>query len=240
MIGNIPTVFSHRGSGFNLPENTAEAFRKAIQVGAIGIKTDVRTTRDGVLVLSHDPFTEPDEAPLEIARTDFGELRRHGRGNGAPILRLDEALDLFGDESLWDLEIRVPGIENLIMETVRDFKLGNRVLLSSFDAKIISNIKAVAPRVTTGLVMGVNSSGESVWKRFMHVILPRLIASRANVWITHKTLCYEYLVHIAHSNGIQVWSWPVNSEGDVSRCLRYAVDGLITETPEFIFNYLDQ
>ena len=47
-------VIAHRGDHIDVPENTLAAYEKAIEHGADFIETDLRTTRDGELVIMHD------------------------------------------------------------------------------------------------------------------------------------------------------------------------------------------
>lgn len=49
-----PRLYAHRGAAVELPENTLEAFRRALDVGANAIETDCHVTRDGHVVLAHD------------------------------------------------------------------------------------------------------------------------------------------------------------------------------------------
>ena len=48
------TVIAHRGNHVNTPENTLLAYDEAIRVGADYIEVDIRTTKDGQLVVMHD------------------------------------------------------------------------------------------------------------------------------------------------------------------------------------------
>lgn len=50
---SIPQIIAHRGYSAKFPENTLNAFKHAIDVGAHAIETDVHLSRDGVAVLSH-------------------------------------------------------------------------------------------------------------------------------------------------------------------------------------------
>lgn len=50
----------HRGARGLAPENTLAAFRKAIEIGVTTIETDMAVTSDGAIVISHDPFLNPD------------------------------------------------------------------------------------------------------------------------------------------------------------------------------------
>ncbi|KAL7824150.1 PLC-like phosphodiesterase [Trichoderma gracile] len=52
---SLPQAIAHRGFKALLPENSMAAFRKAVEVGAHALETDVHLSKDGVVVLSHDP-----------------------------------------------------------------------------------------------------------------------------------------------------------------------------------------
>ena len=49
-----PIAFAHRGARAHAPENTLEAFRLGLKLGATGLESDVWVTSDGVPVLDHD------------------------------------------------------------------------------------------------------------------------------------------------------------------------------------------
>ncbi|UKZ46511.1 hypothetical protein TrVGV298_000716 [Trichoderma virens] len=51
----IPQTIAHRGFRASFPENSMAAFRAAVEVGAHALETDVHLSKDGVVVLSHDP-----------------------------------------------------------------------------------------------------------------------------------------------------------------------------------------
>ena len=51
---NKLVVIAHRGDHMEVPENTLAAYEKAIELGADFIETDLRTTKDGQLVIMHD------------------------------------------------------------------------------------------------------------------------------------------------------------------------------------------
>ena len=50
----------HRGARGLAPENTLAAFARALEIGVTTLETDLAVTKDGVLVLSHDPVLNPD------------------------------------------------------------------------------------------------------------------------------------------------------------------------------------
>lgn len=53
--GQPPLVVAHRGASGYLPEETLEAYARAIELGADMIEMDLVSTKDGVLITRHDP-----------------------------------------------------------------------------------------------------------------------------------------------------------------------------------------
>ena len=49
-----PLTIAHRGHSIAVPENTLEAYRRAIDLGVDMIECDVNRTKDGELVMIHD------------------------------------------------------------------------------------------------------------------------------------------------------------------------------------------
>ncbi|HEX2076032.1 MAG TPA: glycerophosphodiester phosphodiesterase [Geodermatophilus sp.] len=94
-------VIGHRGTptGPRSSENTLPALRAALEAGADGFEIDVRATRDGVLVLCHDPDlgrvlgTGAGTGPV-VARSTAAALRALRLPHGARVPILGEALDL--------------------------------------------------------------------------------------------------------------------------------------------------
>ena len=52
--GGGPVIVAHRGAMSERPENTMAAFGRAVELGAGVVEVDVRSTRDGRLVVLHD------------------------------------------------------------------------------------------------------------------------------------------------------------------------------------------
>jgi glycerophosphoryl diester phosphodiesterase len=51
-------ISAHRGNASSAPENTLAAFKNALKAGAHFIEVDVRTTKDGILMIMHDANLE--------------------------------------------------------------------------------------------------------------------------------------------------------------------------------------
>src|SRR6478609_1566660 len=50
----LTIVYAHRGAAAERPENTLPSFRRALELGADALETDVHLTADGEIVASHD------------------------------------------------------------------------------------------------------------------------------------------------------------------------------------------
>ena len=76
MTGSVQAldIQGHRGARGLAPENTLAAFARALSVGVTTLELDCAITRDGVVVVSHDPALNPD-----LTRTPDGQwLSRPG------------------------------------------------------------------------------------------------------------------------------------------------------------------
>src|SRR5262245_52566489 len=68
-VYNRPLVIAHRGGAAESTENTIDAFRLAVRLGADVIETDIRLTRDGVVVVYHDDYFGRVEGLVPAQRT---------------------------------------------------------------------------------------------------------------------------------------------------------------------------
>ena len=94
-------LFAHRGFTLHQPENSLGALTAAIDLGLDGSEVDLRTTRDGRIVLLHDAGLERTSNCRGLVRDMTWEqvrgcrLRdRQGRLTGQRVPLLEQALDL--------------------------------------------------------------------------------------------------------------------------------------------------
>jgi len=78
---NVKQVIAHRGASAERPENTLASTRRAIETGATAIEADVRTTKDGQLILSHDATLDRmTSGSGPIAERTLAELKQFDAG----------------------------------------------------------------------------------------------------------------------------------------------------------------
>lgn len=76
LLGGCATRFDlqgHRGARGLAPENSLPAFAKALEIGVDTLEMDTGVTKDGVVVVTHDPLLNPD-----IARKDGKWIAQKG------------------------------------------------------------------------------------------------------------------------------------------------------------------
>ncbi|HEY5960171.1 MAG TPA: glycerophosphodiester phosphodiesterase family protein, partial [Polyangiaceae bacterium] len=110
-----PFLYAHRGANREFPENTIEAFRRAVELGADVLELDIHPTKDGVFVVSHDDSGARNAGnPARIGDRDWSEVRAWDagwgfedepgshpfRGKDCRIPRFDAVLEMFHDMPL--------------------------------------------------------------------------------------------------------------------------------------------
>jgi len=94
-------ISAHRGENGIFPENTIAGFQEAVRLGASQIEFDVRRTKDGRLVIMHDPTVDRttngtgrvNELTFEEIRTLDAGIKKGDRFSGTKIPTFEEALD---------------------------------------------------------------------------------------------------------------------------------------------------
>jgi len=225
-----PLVLAHRGARRRAPENTLEAFAVAKELGADGVELDVRRTREGELVLLHDPT--PPGGPV-LATLSLAEVRA-----GFPAIpTLAEALDVCLG-ILVNVEIKnLPWEEDFdatesIADRVVDLlaaRGGNdRVLVSSFHLPTVDRVHEREPALPTAFLF---LAGMDL------VDVVDLSADRGHTAV-HPDLralggpeAHEFVDH-AHDRGLDVNVWTVNEPADMARLAELGVDALVTDVPD--------
>ncbi len=245
----MPVLYAHRGASAELPENTLEAFHRALAVGATALETDVHRTRDGHVVISHDPTgaraagvpTRIRDATLaEVKSWDVGSgphVRELGRAAGARFTMptLEEALSaLPGVPFNVDIKQHDEATARAVVSAVRRANAAPRVLLASFDARTVRHVRQLEYEGPTGL-----GQGEVVRLLALPSPILRLfpLGGRAAQIPTHAgpvRLDRRALIDKAHRLGIQVHYWTINTAPEAERLLGLGADAIMTDDPAAI------
>ena len=160
-----PILLAHRGLTRHAPENTLPAFAAAIAL-EMAIELDVYQTRDGHLIVIHDPTVDrttngsgrvSDLTLAEIRKLDAGQWF-HVRFAGLQVPTLDEVLQLIGQRQrrpVWialNMKLLSPGIEEKIVRLVEKHKLLSQVFAFGQPPESSRRFKRANPKLKTTVV----------------------------------------------------------------------------------------
>jgi glycerophosphoryl diester phosphodiesterase len=254
-------VHGHRGARAVLPENTIPAFEYAIEQGVDAIEMDVAVTKDDVLVISHDPVFNPEicrgaDGSKVIRELTFQELRRWDCGSlvnphfpkqkpvpNTHIPALEQVLALaHRGNFLFNIEAKIskdkpqytPSPErfaDLLLQAIDRHNLRPRVIVQSFDFRILHAMKALAPDIRLAALDEDEKLGDFV-----------AVARSVGVKIIapEKGMVTPSRVVAAHEAGLQVIPWTANSPQDWDAMTAAGVDGIISDDPAELIAYLKQ
>lgn len=251
-------VHGHRGARARFPENTLPAFIHAIEAGADYIELDVLATADDVLVACHDPilrrrkFRGPGGLGV-VREMTFEQLRQWDAGSrrsrlfrrqtampGTPIPALEEVLALAPrGEFGFNVEVKsipakpdlTPAPERyaeLLVRAICGHGLQHRVIIQSFDYRVLEAVRRLDPALAL--------AGLCAYRTRDFVAVAR--ASGARIVSPYHRTVTRARVEAAHAEGIQVIPWTANRPRDWRRLISAGVDGIITDAPACLIEYL--
>src|SRR5690242_12223215 len=139
-----PLRIAHRGMPRLARENTLPSFALALEAGAQGIELDVHATRDGAVVVHHDPALTNG---MVIADSTVGVIRS---ASDAAVPTLGEVCEHVRGRAELFVEIKGAGIERLVLETMRRYR--GSFAIHSFDHAMIARIHAIDPSIRLGVL----------------------------------------------------------------------------------------
>lgn len=217
-----PSVIAHRGASGYEYENSRAAFRRAVMLDADGVELDVHATRDGGIVVHHDPEI-PGVGP--IAELSLAEARRARIRNGETLPLLTEVLELVGERDVWvELKSLPPAHDQCLLEVLDRGPAPERYAVHSFDHRIVFRLGELRPSLRRGILL-------SAYLRDPVSVMRSVGAT--TLWQEWQQVDQE-LVNRVHEAGCAVVAWTVNELGDLDRMVRLGVDGLCGNYPDRI------
>jgi glycerophosphoryl diester phosphodiesterase len=239
MATEAPTklrLVGHKGADLIVPGNTVESFRAAVEAGVDTIEFDVLWLQDGHLPLEQ-------RAPLVVAH-DWADAER-----GTP-LALTEALDVFLEPPLdrveIDLDIKLPGREEEIVDALRERGLMERAMVSTQELYSLGRILQLAPELRRGWTYPkvTKDWNAKPWAKpmlpaalaMMRYRLPGLAAEKLTqieveaMWVYHP-LVSARLARICKLAGVELIAWTVDDEKRMRQLLAAGVTGLCSNDP---------
>ena len=229
-------IWAHRGASGYVPENTLEAFQKAVEMKADGVELDVQMTKDGELVVIHDEkvdrvsdgtgyvkdYTCRELQALDVSRPipDYGTVH---------IPTLAQVLEELRPTGLTvNIECKTgiffyPGLEEKMVRLVENMGMVERIWCSSFNHESVLRVQKLCPEMKTGFLIGDVMVDVADY------------AKRHGVQALHPALYHmqdEGLAERCRKNGLALHVWTVNEKEQIRKLAMAGVDAVITNYPD--------
>ncbi|MEM6499874.1 MAG: glycerophosphodiester phosphodiesterase [Pseudomonadota bacterium] len=278
----------HRGARGVLPENTIPSFQNAIAAGSDCLELDIAMTKDGKIVITHDPVLSTDIVRKDgawvsgntaiksltyeqLRAYDVGRLRpgsryarRFPKQEASDGVRMPLLADLLalpeakGNPTLcFDIEIKTapdaedltfsPGrIADTVIAVIDEAVVRKRSRIRSFDWRGLVHVKKKAPDIPLAFLtasrswldnLQVGQTGKSPWlggidiDDFAGSPAKAIKHLGGEIWAPYYKDLSKEEIELAHSLGLKVIVWTVNSETAMQRLLSLGVDGITTDYP---------
>ena len=135
---------------------------------------------------------------------------------------------------------------SLILKDIDTHKLEDRIIISSFDWRILYELKKQNPRILRGFItlqQDLSTTKKNIYENSPWMaknysldqlfLIPNIIKSlEGHVWSAFYRDVTKQNVELAHKHGLATCVWTVNREQDIIRMIEYGVDGIITDYPK--------
>lgn len=231
-------IIAHRGASRAEPENTLRAFDLAIRQGVQMIELDLHVTSDGHVVVIHDP--ELDHTTDLSGRVDemtLEQVRKANAGKGERVPTLEETLDLTMGRVRLYLEIKDPRAADKTLRQIRMRGCEAGCMLASFDIQLMRRLGEEVRDIELGIILGNETFNPVVrWREAFPWIALRNI--RYDVLCMQVELCYGMLARRIKASGKKLYVWTADDEKVFERMISYGVDGIVTNEPDRLIEYL--
>jgi glycerophosphoryl diester phosphodiesterase len=241
----------HKGADAIRPGNTLESFAAAVEAGVDVIELDVLRPREDFA--SADGWRNAPAGPVAspggqlLVAHDWGDARRRRP------LTLAQVLDALSrpplDAISFDLDLKIAGREDEVVNALRERGLTERAMVSTMELPSLHALAELAPELRRGWTLPkVGRDWSRVrWARLPVLVgsaslrarLPRSIRRQAPrlgvwaVWVYHSVITPR-IVAAAHGAGVQVVAWTVDDVARMRELAALGVDGICTNDPRLL------
>jgi len=214
-------LLGHRGARLYAPENTIPAFDLALDHGADGFEFDVRCTRSKESIICHDrKFNR-----MVVRSRTLEQIHAKCSVDGKPPC-LEDVLERYSRSAFLNIEVKVRGMEQVVVQAVKQFPPHRGYFISSFLPSVVRKLHAL----DRSLVLGAIS------KSYWH--LRRWKALPVSHVIPHYKLLTPKLVEELHTAGKTVITWTVNDPRKMLQATEMGVDGIISDDTKLLVETL--
>ncbi len=232
-------ITGHRGNPAALPENTLPSFQNAIDIGVDWLETDVRITRDGRLVLSHDAdMLRTCGVKMAICDTDYAELKKlnvavefnQSHPELEPVTAemplLEEAFELIRGQDQVRLSLQPKDdCVDMIVRIAREMKVTDWIGFNDGSLAKMSRARQLLPDT----VIFYDTYGAELAER-----LAEARRNRFDSLVSHYDFVTPDWVKQVKEAGFEPGIWTVNEKSEMRRFMEMGVYRFYTDYPELL------
>lgn len=224
--------FAHRGTMLHEPENTLASFICAVELGFPAIEVDVVSTKDGVVICSHNfDLERKTNGYGYIHKKDYPAVKNlkvvgPAENKREQISTLNQVLDMIKEPTSINIEIKTSKWLDfktawLVGNLIKEKNLKNRVMVSTFNALTLCFIHLFFRSINTGYIVNQKYMIPPI-----HFAKPDFIHPRGD-------LISVELIKYAKQKGLRINAWTINTKPAIEWLEKQGVDGIITDRLEF-------
>jgi glycerophosphoryl diester phosphodiesterase len=215
-MSHLPLLLGHRGAraSKSVPENTLASFDLALAHGCDGFEFDVRLSGCGRSVVCHDPKIDG----ITVAEADAEQL--------AHLPVLEDVLQGYSQTAFLDIELKVSGLESKVLNALREYRLEEDYVVSSFLPEVVMELKARSAKVRAGIICDKPKQLAGWQQLVVDYVIP------------HYSLVTRRLVEAVHGLGRMLLTWTVNDPKVMLRLADWGVDGIISDDTQLMVETL--
>jgi glycerophosphoryl diester phosphodiesterase len=216
-------IVGHRGARGLAPENTIASLQKALEHHADQLEFDLRVTKDGVVILHHDPVLRDfSDTPFRINEHTYKELLEHK----PDLATFENVLTTIGHQVPLYVEVKprvsTKPIIKILKERLADKWKPEYFLLGSKSQKTLLELHAALPEIQKIVIEPW--SGVRATYRAKQVDTQLLAMNRLWLWP-------GFISPIAR-RGWKLYAYTLNDPKKAARWQKYGLYGVVTDYPD--------
>jgi glycerophosphoryl diester phosphodiesterase len=227
-------VIAHRGASAYEPENTLRAFETAIRMGADMLELDIHLTREGELIVVHDPeISRTTNGAGDVSAMTLAEAQAFDAGSGEHLPDLREVIALVRGRAQLYVEMKGLFTPEPIVRLLRAERFCDDAIAGSFLPWLPQKVKWLAPEIRTSLL-------------FKDVDPLRMIAWAKSIDADYVHPCWEdqapqphrlltpEVIGSCRAAGLGIILWHEERVRELRALAGADVDGICTNTPDVL------
>ena len=237
-VESRPIIVGHRGSGLpglanhqGLIGNTKRSIQGGIDAGADWIEIDIRSSRDGHLIVFHDEILDDKTNQTGMVEDfDLADLKSI-EVLVDPVERILTLQEVFNDFRLpgqhWILDIKQRGLSEQVVEVLKNSKIPRDQIIIFGSHEILDEYQGMGFRLGYTALFQEHRT----MLLFPQPVLSRCLQKDCRLLVVPVIFVTPKLIACANANQIEVWSYDSNDPRDLEYCVQCGVNGLIVDMP---------